>query len=115
MISINKAHREFYSLDLENGWEVPQGYPVGIEQKILSGSLDEVNRTGMLVTSGVSVCTGYTQLVSSQKFGSRTGGSVAREDEIILKSDTTYCRRFLSGAASNGVGFKAMWYELENK
>ena len=46
MISINKAHREFYSLDLENGWEVPQGYPVGIEQKILSGSLDEVSRTG---------------------------------------------------------------------
>ena len=46
MISINKVHREFYSLDLENGWEVPQGYPVGIEQKILSGSLDEVNRTG---------------------------------------------------------------------
>ena len=46
MTSINKAHREFYSPDLENGWEVPQGYPVGIEQKILSGSLDEANQTG---------------------------------------------------------------------
>ena len=34
------------ALDLEDGWEVPPGYPDGIEQKILSGSLNEINRTG---------------------------------------------------------------------
>ena len=45
-MSINKAHKEFYALDLEDGWEVPPGYPDGIEQKILSGSLDEINRMG---------------------------------------------------------------------
>ena len=45
-MSINKAHNEFYALDLEDGWEVPPGYPDGIEQKILSGRLDEINRTG---------------------------------------------------------------------
>ena len=45
-MSINKEHKEFYALDLEDGWEVPLGYPDGIEQKILSGSLDETNRTG---------------------------------------------------------------------
>jgi hypothetical protein len=28
------------------GWEVPAGYPSGIQQKILSGSLDEENRKG---------------------------------------------------------------------
>lgn len=43
---INKEHREFFALDLEQGWEVPEGYPKGIEQKILSGALDEANKRG---------------------------------------------------------------------
>jgi len=43
---IPKIHREFYKLDLDNGWEVPEGYPDGIVQKIISGSLDEINKTG---------------------------------------------------------------------
>ena len=38
---ITKEHREFFLLDLETGWETPSGYPLGIEQKILSSSLDE--------------------------------------------------------------------------
>jgi hypothetical protein len=46
LMAVNKAHDEFYALDLENGWEVPAGYPAGIEQKILSGSLDEDKRRG---------------------------------------------------------------------
>jgi hypothetical protein len=41
-----KAHAEFHTLDLQTGWVVPEGYPAGIQQKILSGSLDEVNKTG---------------------------------------------------------------------
>lgn len=45
-MAINKAHDEFHSLDLSEGWEVPPGYPAGIEQKILSGALDEDNRRG---------------------------------------------------------------------
>lgn len=43
---INKLHDEFHTLDMETGWEVPPGYPAGIEQKILSGALDEANRRG---------------------------------------------------------------------
>ncbi len=43
---ITKEHKEFHALDLETGWEVPPGYPEGIEQKILAGSLDEENRKG---------------------------------------------------------------------
>lgn len=43
---INKTHDEFHTIDLEAGWEVPAGYPAGIEQKILSGALDEANRRG---------------------------------------------------------------------
>lgn len=43
---INKEHLEFHAIDLDRGWEVPPGYPAGIEQKILAGSLDETNRKG---------------------------------------------------------------------
>ena len=28
------------------GWETPAGYPAGIEQKVLSGALDETNKRG---------------------------------------------------------------------
>lgn len=41
-----KPHTEFETLDLLSGWEVPVGYPSGIEQKVLSGHLDEINSTG---------------------------------------------------------------------
>lgn len=45
-MAINKKHDEFHAVDLSSGWEVPAGYPAGIEQKILSGALDEKNRRG---------------------------------------------------------------------
>jgi hypothetical protein len=31
---------------MSSGWETPAGYPAGIQQKILSGALDEVNKRG---------------------------------------------------------------------
>jgi hypothetical protein len=43
---VNKKHDAFHTLDLDTGWETPAGYPSGIAQKILSGSLDENNRRG---------------------------------------------------------------------
>lgn len=36
-----KIHDEFHAVDLSTGWEVPEGYPEGIKQKILAGKLDE--------------------------------------------------------------------------
>ena len=42
-----KAHHEFYRLDLTSGWETIPGYPPGIQQKILSGHLDEPARAGI--------------------------------------------------------------------
>ncbi len=45
-MAINKAHDEFYTLDLTSGWEVPPGYPKGIQQKIISGGLDEKAKRG---------------------------------------------------------------------
>ena len=42
-----KSHLEFLALDMESGWETPPGYPEGIEQKVLSGRLDEDKRCGI--------------------------------------------------------------------
>jgi hypothetical protein len=41
-----KEHQEFHKIDLTSGWEQVPGYPPGIAQKILSGSLDENRRAG---------------------------------------------------------------------
>jgi hypothetical protein len=45
-MAINKLHDEFHALDMNAGWEVPTGYPSGIQQKILSGALDEEGKRG---------------------------------------------------------------------
>jgi hypothetical protein len=45
-MAINKQHKEFHLLDMTEGWAVPPGYPKGIEQKILSGALDEQAKRG---------------------------------------------------------------------
>ncbi len=45
-MSVNKQHAEFHTLDLARGWAVPDGYPAGIEQKVLSGALDERGKRG---------------------------------------------------------------------
>jgi hypothetical protein len=43
---VNRKHDEFHTLNMEEGWEVPAGYPRGIQQKVLSGALDETNKRG---------------------------------------------------------------------
>ena len=45
-MAINKEHKEFHPVSMQDGWHVPPGYPEGIEQKILAGSLDEDNKRG---------------------------------------------------------------------
>ena len=45
-MGVNKEHKEFHALDMNEGWHVPPGYPDGIEQKILSGALDEEGKRG---------------------------------------------------------------------
>ena len=41
-----KLHDEFKAIDMTTGWVTPAGYPEGIQQKILAGSLDEAGGTG---------------------------------------------------------------------
>jgi hypothetical protein len=45
-MDVNKPHLEFHPVDMRGGWVVPDGYPAGIEQKILAGALDETARRG---------------------------------------------------------------------
>ena len=45
-MAVNKEHKEFHAVDMAAGWETPPGYPPGIEQKILSGALDETGKAG---------------------------------------------------------------------
>ena len=45
-MAIDKEHKEFHTIDLTSGWETPPGYPEGIKQQILAGSLDEKNKRG---------------------------------------------------------------------
>jgi hypothetical protein len=45
-MGVNKKHDEFHILDVKSGWDTPPGYPSGIQQKILSGALDETNKRG---------------------------------------------------------------------
>lgn len=43
---MNAKESEFQTIDLSSGWHTPAGYPSGIEEKILSGSLDEKRKKG---------------------------------------------------------------------
>jgi len=45
-MSFNKGHREFHTLNMKDGWHVVPGYPPGIYEKIIAGSLDEKNKRG---------------------------------------------------------------------
>jgi len=45
-MQFKKPHLEFHAVDMATGWETPAGYPKGIEQKILAGTLDEERRSG---------------------------------------------------------------------
>jgi len=70
----------------------------------------------MVLTGGVTVPTGYTLRLESDKWGAdgfkeNIGGGSGREDELILKRNTVYCRGFVSGADNNIIQFKASWYE----
>jgi hypothetical protein len=87
----------------------------------LNNNRNSANTSGIVITSGVTTCTGYTTRVSNQKFGvasnpaRATGGADVTANEIILKQNTVYCRSFTSGSDSNIVNFRASWYEHTNR
>ncbi len=88
----------------------------GVGATPINNNRNSTKTSGNVITTGVTAATSDGTLISSACWGSRkVGGNSSREDEIILKQDTTYLRKFTSGAADNLVSFKALWYEHEDK
>ena len=85
----------------------------------LNNNRNSANTSGIVITGNTTSCTTYVTRVSNQKFGvaatpsKAVGGGAAREDELILKQGTVYCRSYTSGSDSNIINFKANWYEHE--
>ena len=85
----------------------------------LNNNRNSTGVSGVTITSGVSVATSKGTKIDSVKVGgtgfkSVSGGSIGRDDEIILKKNETYFREFISSSTGNVVSFKAYWYEHEN-
>ncbi len=86
----------------------------------LNNNRNSTNTSGMVFTSGVTNATSYTIRLENDKWGAAgfkesIGGGGGREDELLLKQNTTYLRTFISGADSNIIQFKASWYEHTDK
>ncbi len=96
------------------------GMTGGASKIPINNNRNSANTSGVEFTAGVTACTGYTTRLEADKWGAdgfkqTIGGGGGREDELILKQDTVYCRSFISGADSNIIQFKASWYEHTNK
>ena len=92
----------------------------GTSMTALNNNRNSLNASAMTLTSGVLDADTLGTLVSNAKWGlndrfSASGGSVSREDELMLRQNTTYLRRFISGTADNIIQFKASWYEHTSK
>ena len=82
--------------------------------------LYEINNSRLIITSGCAVATDLGLQISDSSVGgtgfkSDVGGESKRTDEIILRQNTTYLRRFVSTSDANIISFKASWYEHTNK
>ncbi len=86
----------------------------------INNNRNSTKTSGLTVTNGVAVASDLGTTISQTKMGgtgfkTNIGGSTIRTNEIILKQNTTYLRKFLSGSADNIVSFRASWYEHQNK
>ena len=86
----------------------------------INNNRNSTNTSGAVLTSGVTAATGYVLRLEDDQWGAagfkeNIGGGGGREDELMLKQNTTYLRTFTSGADGNIVQFKASWYEHTNK
>ncbi len=92
--------------------DVSGGMTGGSDVTPLNNDRDNSKTSGLVITSGVTIATDMGLTISQSKWGTKqAGGGEQREDEIILKRNAVYLRRFVSGANDNLVCFKASWYE----
>ena len=86
----------------------------------INNNRNSSNTSGVVLTSGVLANTGQGVILENLSWGADTnkiqaGGGTARADELILKQNSVYCRKFLSLADNNILQFKASWYEHTNR
>jgi len=92
------------------------GMTGGSVVSVLNNDRNSTKQSGMVITNGVADPSSVGTLISSSSWGSRNiSGSDRRENEIILKEDSIYLRKFISGANNNLVSFRADWYEHSPK
>ena len=96
------------------------GMTGGTSMPLLNNNRNSANPSTAILTSGVTDCTSSGQLLESDKWGAEgfkenIGGGGSREDEWVLKQNSTYLRMFSSSAADNIVQFKGTWYEHTDK
>ena len=96
--------------------DVSGGMAGGAGVTPLNNNRNSANTSNLTITSGVAVATDLGLTVSQCNWGTRqAGGGTIREDELLLKQNTIYLRKFLSGANGNIICFKASWYESASK
>ena len=99
---------------------VSGGMGGGTNKVPLNSNRNSTNTSVLTITQGVQLGSDLGTTISSKKVGgtgfkSTTGGASIREDEIILKQNTTYLREFKASSDANIVSFRANWYEHKNK
>ncbi len=86
----------------------------------LNSDRNSANTSGIVITKGVTAPTTTGTTISSKQMGATgwkntSGGSDNLGAEIVMKQNTIYCRKFLSGSDGNVVSFRAVWGEHVNK
>lgn len=86
---------------------------------IFNNNRNSDNLSSLIIQTGATLSDNGT-IIRKYSFGSTfnplstTGGNARSESEIILKQNTTYRIRHISGSDGNSISYCAFWYEHEN-
>lgn len=75
---------------------------------------NSVNTSGVILLKDPTITDDGTRAAGFLAGADRTAGSAGRENEFILKQNTTYITRITSLANSNSITWDAEWYEYES-
>ena len=99
-------------------YEGASGITGGTSAIPVNNNRNSSNTSVLTVVKDPTSISDYGTLIDSFKFGdsskfSLTGGEALRENELILKNNTTYVWKFTSGGDNNLITYRGSWYEVE--